>query len=213
MTDTPVSTTASQSSLRKWRIFDTALLVFIVFNFLFAILASLFATYRVGKEPMNLEIIAVMMLLPSAVGLFIVDLVCLTIRLVRRRATVLSIVALICLGADIFFIWIPVSFGDAFGQRLLAKNGVNQRVAQECLLITQCDLCKTGASVQAYFGMWDSDRGSNKLAQMVQARCPAICSLKPISISCDPERGVNVRLSVVSTISATGSVRKIQTGC
>lgn len=190
MTDASINQTLPRSPSRIWRVFDVALLVFVVFNFLFAILASLFATYRVGRHPLLFEGILVWRLLPLALVLFVVGLVCLIIRAFRKRVTMFSVIAFICLGADVFFVWIPFGFGHSLGRRLLEKNGIDQRVAQECLLIAQSDLCKTGAEIRAYSGTWELDSVYSNLAQTahdLQLKCLAICVLKPTSIDCSLE--------------------------
>jgi hypothetical protein len=188
--------TAPQFSPRKWEVFDVVLLAFVGFDFIFCMLAEFTAAYRVGPQPLALEVIAVEMLVPMWLLLLVIASVRLVRRIGRVQTVAFSVIAFICLGMNIVFGWIAFSIGSTFGHHLLAKNGVNQRVADECLLVAQDDLCRTGFS--AYVGTWatwNADGVSNRFAQLVQSKCPTICSLKPISVSYNPEWGVDVKLS------------------
>jgi hypothetical protein len=198
VTDTSATTTASQFSPRKWQTFDVVLLVFSVLGFLFALVASFFATYRVGRTPWASDVVAAWTLAAVWFWLFVAGVVRLIVQTRRKQASAASVITLMCFGVYMCLIGIPFGIGRVMGRFLLAKTGINQRVAQECLMIMHSDLCVANVHIKAQSGTWEVSGESNHFSRLVhemQVKCPAICSLKPRYISWSPEQGVDIDLA------------------
>ena len=197
MTDAFTKTVVGNPPPRKWQIFDAALLVFIVLSFLIAIVANFCAAYRVGRQPWAHDVVASWTLGVLWLWLLVAGLVRIVIHIVRKRARAASVITIICFGAYMFFMWIPFGIGRVIGQFLLARNGVNQRVGQECLLIARSELYMTNVCIRAQSGTWELNEETSHLSRVVhemQAKCPAICSLKPRYICCSPQESVSIDL-------------------
>lgn len=188
MTGASVTPIAPRTPSKLWRIFDVALVIFIVCDLLFAIPASFFATYRVGSEPLLFEVF-MMLFFAATLWLLGIDLLCLIVRAFRKRLTAFSIIVFICLGAHLFFVHFFFGAGRAYGRHLLAKRGINERVAQECLLIAQSDLCRTDVWILGVAGTLTAYRdfyGRTPLASGLETQYPSIAGLKPTRIFCNP---------------------------
>ena len=195
MTYAPASASPSR---RKWQVFDAVLLMFMVLAFLIGVTASFLATYRVGKQPWGYDVLASWMLAAVWFWLLIVGLVRWVIHVVQKRVRSGSVIMLVCFGVYVFSMWIPFGIGRAVGRFLLAKNGIDQRVAQECLLLAHSDLCVTNISIKTQSGIWELSGDTNHLSRVVhemQGRCPTICSLKPRYIFCGPHGDVDIDLA------------------
>lgn len=197
MSDAITNTVPSAPIERKRQRFDVVLTVFVVVDFLFAMLAGLFATYRVSSSPLALEVIAVMMLLPLKILLCVVSVIYLIVRAIRRRANAYSVASFMAVLASVFFVSIAFNLGQGFGRHLLATTGVNARVAKECLLIAESELCKTDVWVMAESGTWTPREEElsylTPVAREIQSQCPTICGLKPTHMFFGPEY-VNLEL-------------------
>ena len=199
----------AEPTRRKWQEFDAAVLIFVGCDFLFAILAGLFVTYRVGAHSFYLEVIVMFMLMPLKVVLCVVSLAYVIVRGIRKRANAYSFAALLAIIAGTLLVSIPLNLGRAIGRGLLASTGVDERVAKECLLLAESGLCKTDkthAWIELDSKTWlpqvvtltHPNETLTRLAPVardLQSKCPTIRSLKPLRINCDPEHVLYIELS------------------